>query len=306
MFDFFTPYHPLLIIFAIIALGVFCKLKRVFDEAQTTGFELYLFKIALPAYLFMSTMQADFFAQIDYDYFYSYLLSFTCVAAITFLCLFGRVNFPNLCIKMLAASYVNVAIYALPIITLVLGNPKSAVLGNLIQVVLIQPIFITILSFIKHKGSSLAHKLKHVVLNPIVLLPAVGMNLNYFSVEVPTMVLNIASTLSSGASSFALFTFGLSIGSITWGRELFEHRVLLLTVIKNVIHPMVSFAIGKYIFGLQSYWLYSLVIASSSPSAFLSYILARQFDVGADLIKRVVALSSLFSLLSLIAIVYII
>ena len=71
---------------------------------------------------------------------------------------------------------------------------------------------------------------------------------------------------------------------------------------KNILHPLVAFYIGSNLLMLDGYWLSSLVIASSAPTAFLVYLMAKQFSTDQHLIKMTVAISSMLSLVSLILI----
>jgi len=80
---------------------------------------------------------------------------------------------------------------------------------------------------------------------------------------------------------------------------LLEWALLLIVFIKNIIHPLVAFFIGNYLFHLDAYWLCSLMIAASAPTAFVVYLIAKQFSTEVDLVKRVVAISSIISLISL-------
>ncbi|MDC0348931.1 hypothetical protein OAN21_00790, partial [Alphaproteobacteria bacterium] len=54
--------------------------------------------------------------------------------------------------------------------------------------------------------------------------------------------------------------------------------------------------------GLEGYWLNSLVIAASAPTAFLVYLISKQFSTEEELVKKTIALSSVVAMISLIVI----
>lgn len=292
-------FQPLFVIFAIMLVGIICTKKKILNANQIEGFEAFLFKIAMPCYLFTSTLHHDFAQLLYTPYIYSYLLSFFAVATVAILC-FSKEAPPTVCIKILASGYVNTSIYALPVMTFLLGDPTAGILGNLIQVLLIQSLFITILSFIKHKEKSIVEKFLTAIFTPLIIMPLAGLLCNSLQFSPPTILTTVTQNLGNGASSIALFTFGLVLGGLKISKEDLSRDLLLTIFLKNIFHPMIAFFIGKYLFSLDKYWFISLLIATSAPTAFVIYLLAKQFSIEQNLIKKTVAVSSLLSLILLI------
>lgn len=290
--------ESLLVIFTIIFTGIICERRNMLNKTQIEGFELYLFKIAIPCYLFYSTSHYDLVSLIQLRYISAYLFLFFCMSIVVFL-FCRKDNISEICLKILSSSYVNSAIYTLPIITLLLVNPISAIIGNLTQVIIIQPIFIAILSFIAHKEKSILKRIIAIVSTPLVIAPIIGLLFNYFHFMPPKFIDLALQSLGKGVSSIALFVFGLSLGSIKISKKDITKELLLVVMMKNFIHPLFAFYIGKNIFSLEEYWLTSLVICGSAPPAFMVYIIAKKFSVRPDLVKNSLAISSVLSLVSL-------
>lgn len=295
-----TLIQSLLMIFTIIAIGILCEKRKVFTIHQIEGFEVFLFKIAMPSYLFTSTLNHDFATLIHIPYIFSYMLSFLVIMAIVFFYFCKTNSSSQICIKILASGYVNAAIYTLPVIIFLLKDPVAGIIGNVIQVLLIQTVFITLLSFINHKEKSIARRLLIAVSTPLIVMPALGLLCNYLQFTPPSILTSSIQSLGIGASGIALFTFGLTLGSFKIVKTDFNKELFFIIFLKNILHPVVSFLIGRYIFGLVEYWLYSLIIATSAPTAFVVYLIAKQFSIEPDLVKRVVAITSFVSLTSLI------
>ena len=237
--------QSLLIIFIIIFVGITCAKKKLLNHSQIEGFEIFLFKIAMPCYLFSSTLNHNLRVLIHSQYIFSYLLSFLAIA-ITVFSVYRKDNASSISLKVLASGYVNSAIYTLPILTFLLGDPVAGILGNILQVVLIQPIFIAILSFINHKERSVPRKILTVVASPLVAMPIIGLLCNYLGFAPPQVITMTIQNLGSSASSIALFTFGLSLASIKFSKENINRNLLFMVGIKNFIHPLIAFFIGKY------------------------------------------------------------
>jgi malonate transporter len=292
--------HSLTIIFGIISIGVFCGKKKLFHEVHIEGFELFLFKIALPCYLFSAILSNNFESLVNLPYVFCYLLSFLSVGLITTLYFFRKHSLSSTCIKILASGYVNTAIYSLPVITFLLNDPKAAVLSNLLQVVIIQSSFLIILSLSQHREQSLRQRLSNSLLTPLIILPIISILLSYYQITPHFIITTITKNLGNGASSIALFIFGLALSHINLKKEHFNKTLCFLVLIKNIFHPVIAFLLGKYIFHLEQYWLYSMVISASSPTAFIIYIIAKQFSTDTQLVKLMVAISSVVSLIFLI------
>lgn len=294
--------YSLSIIFAIMSIGFICGARQLFSDVQVEGFELFLFKVGVPCYLFSAVLNTSVTNLINLQYIYSYLLTFIIISCAAAVFLWNTNPIENVLIKSLASGYVNAAIYALPVITFLLGDPESAILGNLIQVIIIQTLFMTILNFIKHRHQSILFRILIVFKNPIVTLPIIAVVLHYNQIT-PNFLNTTATNLGNGAAGMSLFTFGLILNKVKIKREYISKELLVIVFIKNILHPIIAAFVGSYIFKLDKYWLYSLVIAASAPTAFMVYFIAKQFSIEAKTIRIIVSISSILSLFTLFFII---
>ncbi len=300
-----TLFSPLITIFIIILIGIFCYKKELFNKTQIDGFELLLFKIIMPSYLFTAAYKNDLSALLNTEYIAAYLLTFGVLAIIVTVLFINSLSTIAVCMRILAASYVNAAIYTLPVITILLKDPTAAIIGNIIQVIIIQPIFIILLNTLKHKEKSLIKKIVSVVTTPLIIMPIIGILLNYLQVTLLTPIVDAISQIGSGASGLALFAFGLTLGATKITAQCLKFDLLSVVFTKNLIHPFVAISIA-YFMKLESYWCNSLVIAASAPTAFVVYLISKQFSTEEELVKKVVALSSLIATISLVFITMVI
>ena len=78
----------------------------------------------------------------------------------------------------------------------------------------------------------------------------------------------------------ALFALGLSLGQVR--QKLLQSNqnlILILVGLKNIIHPLVAWAIGFYIFDLSTMWLGALVVVSAMPTAMNNFFSRRSIIV---------------------------
>lgn len=292
----------LLTIFLVILLGIFSYKKEVFHKSHIDGLELFLFKVALPMYLFVATYKADLVNLLELNYISAYLLTWLILAIITGIFYIKKMQLKAVLIRMLAASYVNAAIYTLPIVSILLGNPISAIIGNILQVVVIQPIFIILLNLVQSHDRSLTRRILNIVTTPLIISPILGLILNNLQLNLPLSLIDAASKIGDCASGIALFTFGLTLGSTKITRDCLKFDLLSVVFAKNILHPTVAFCVINFM-KLEGYWANSLIIASAAPTAFIVYIISKQFTINEELVKKSVALSSVLSTISLIFII---
>jgi predicted permease len=184
---------------------------------------------------------------------------------------------------------------------MLLKDPTAAILGNIIQVVVIQPIFISFLNAMRHKDKSIGKKLIGIMTTPLIILPLMGILLNYLQIHLPSPMVSAVAQMGSGASGIALFAFGLTLGTTKITKECLKFDLLGVVFAKNFLHPLIALCVA-YVIKLEGYWFNSLVIAASAPTAFVVYLISKQFSVEEETVKKVIALSSVISMISLILI----
>ena len=107
------------------------------------------------------------------------------------------------------------------------------------------------------------------------------------------------SQMGSGASGLALFAFGLHLGATKITAQCLKFDLLSVVLIKSLVHPLVAIFIA-YPMESESHWFNSLVIAASAPTAFVVYLMYKQFSTEEELVKKVVTLISLIATISLV------
>lgn len=91
-------------IFLVIVFGIFCCKQRLFDDKQIDGFELLLFKIIMPCYLFVSVYQSKLSNLMNFNYMISYLVTFMIMASIVAIVFFKNKSATETCIRILESA----------------------------------------------------------------------------------------------------------------------------------------------------------------------------------------------------------
>lgn len=291
-------YKVLFSILGTILIGYFSKQKKLFNDTHVHAFEIFLLKIGMPCYLFSVTLRQDLNVLLNFKFIFSYLASFFAMFLLG-LYLNKKYTLVKSVTMSVASGYSNTAMYTTPVIFFLFENAIAGVIANLIQVLIIQLFFLIILTFL-HGCGGLKVKIKKIFITPIIILPLLGVLLNYLKAD--TYLKNatdVIENLGTVATGLALFTFGLNLGKVNFVDALEKSQVLRIVLMKNLCHPVFAFFIGYFIFKLDKYWLSSLIVSASAPTAFVIYVISKEYGVEANIIRSAVVLTSLFSVFTL-------
>ena len=271
-------------------------IRRIFTQDHINELETFILKISLPAALFNFTLKNNLVNIFNQTYSISYLAVFIVSGLIT-LVFFNKKTSSEILTRVLCSTYVNAAIYTIPVMMCILGDAKAAVLGHLLQVVCIQPLFIIIFCLIQNKRRAI---FKNIITSPIVFMPCLGLFLNYFKISFYDGIINSIEMLAQSSTPLSLLVFGMTLGGFKISK--IDKDVVFASIIKNIIHPVVGFIIGKYFFLLEGYWLKALVLSTAAPTAFIAYLLTKNFTEDGEFAKNVVSLTSIASIPTLLII----
>jgi len=141
---------------------------------------------------------------------------------------------------------------------------------------------------------------KNVVLFGMIL----GITLNYSGIEAPLFVSNLLNPLSIIALPAILISLGFALASFQI-KEYF-HFALILTCLKNFLHPFFAFIVSKYIFEMDSMLVFIVTMAAALPSGSQSYYFSYRYNSLQNVLSANIVFSTLVSFftLSLLLIIF--
>jgi predicted permease len=114
--------------------------------------------------------------------------------------------------------------------------------------------------------------LKNVVLFGIFM----GLFLNASNISMPNILEIILTPLSKIALPAVLISLGMTLGSFKIMNNVSHY--LVLTGLKNFIHPIIAFIIGKYLFLMPSTLVIIATLAAALPSGSQTYYFSYRYD----------------------------
>ena len=142
--------------------------------------------------------------------------------------------------------------------------------------------------------------IKNIVLFGMIL----GIVLNYSGIKIPAYMENSLNIFVSLALPMVLISLGLALGNFKIIRNI--NSALILTILKNLIHPILAFCLSKFILDLDELLIIIVTMAAALPSGSQSYYFAYRYNSLKEIVSSNVVLSTFvsFFILSLLLIFF--
>ena len=125
--------------------------------------------------------------------------------------------------------------------------------------------------------SMLGSSLRSLAVNPIILSLLAGIAYGATGWSLPGPVERFTDLLGGAAAPCALFALGASLTAFSIGGDLKE--VLVVTLLKLVLHPLIMAIIAFWVFQLPPLSATVAILTAALPSGANVFILARQYNI---------------------------
>jgi malonate transporter len=296
-------------VFAVIVTGWIVGYTRYLSRALSDALVHFAYNIAMPALLIVIIAQEPSHSLINWRF----LVAFGGGSLLCFILVFGILSIrasrglASRTMHGMAASMTNTGFVALPVLEAIYG--PRAVLPAAIATVFVAVVMFPIAVILLELGQQEEHgsrtppmvTVQHVVLNPMVLSTLIGMLLSVLGLRMPGPVSAYLGILADALTPCALFAIGLGL-SID-GLRANLGRASLLSAVKLVIMPLIVYGLSVSL-GLDPLYTIAAVICAAVPTAKTAYILAGEYRCEEMLVASTVSLTTLASILSLVAWLY--
>lgn len=305
-------------IWVITAAGWGAGRTRVLGEGAQHVLGRFAFTFAMPSLLFL-TMSRSHPSAVFAPGVLVFALSLVVVFAVALA--LGRWVFRRRqadgAIGAMAAAYVNSANLGIPIALHVLGDTSFVIAAALFQLLFVTPTILLLIELDPRRtdggpgggertgAAALARRIAALpVRNPVIAASACGLALAATGVGLPQELVSPLQMLGGAGVPVALFTLGMSLTGRTGldAAGLAERGVLV--ALKTVAQPLLAYALGRWVFGLDGAALLAVAICSGLPTAQNAFIYASEYRLDTDLARDTVLLSTLVSMVSLSLIAY--
>lgn len=291
-----------LIGFAIIAVVILtgyliARFGLIGPEAHQVLSRLAFFVLS-PALLFTVLAEADLHAL------FSRQLPVAAVSAVVPMAAFlvvalavWRRKVPEATIGALSSGYLNANNIGIPVAAYVVGDAAASAPVILLQLIVFAPVALTVLDVTTSGRVSVGRILSQPVRNPLIIGSLLGLVVALADIELPEPVLAPFELVGAAAVPIILINFGMSLH----GRRLLDapgsrRDVVLAVSLKLVAMPLLAWAVGRFVFGLDGHALFVAVVLAALPTGQNVFNYAQRYRRGEVLARDAVLLSTLLSL----------
>ena len=295
-------------VFLVMGAGWAGSRLGLFATDAETAFSVFVVYCSMPCYLFLAMAHVPRELVIRGDFLAAFGLGMVAaaLAGAAIARFVGRRGFAECVLGTMGGCQTNSVYIGMPIIVMAYGTPGPVIVVSLFQVIVLTTVVVGCLELHRKRATmswrSWFELPRIAVVNPIVGASMAGIVFSLSGWPVPGVVERTGQLLGAAAIPTALFALGLALGNRrprleAGGRTL----VYLLVAVKCLLHPALTWLIGRYLFGLGEPWLSSLTIIAAMPTALNTFIFAQRYGVFVDESGRIVLLSSLVSLVTISA-----
>jgi predicted permease len=314
-------FNTIFPVFAIAAVGYLTTRIGIFKENDIRGMSTFVFNLALPVLLFNALSNLDLPPEINWNFLLSYYLVVFLIYGLSVW--LGRSTFiltpRQQGVFGIGATYSNLGLVGIPIITIGLGEEALLPLFTIIS------IHAAILWFIgtvvteradfakgtdESSGSRILaagwRSIKTLARNPIIIGLFLGLIFNRLP-QLPTPLLDTLELFGRTSLPCALFVIGGSLAVFRPAqteverltpdhhdnREMWETAVLI--ILKLLIHPLLVWILAFYFFHLDPLWTAVAVMAADMPIGINAYMFAQKYQECLRVIGTAVLISTLLA-----------
>ena len=280
-------------VFLIIGFGYLAAYAKLFDDGAVDGVMRFAQNFAAPALLFQSVAQLDLSTAFHPALFASFYAGAFAGFGLGYFGarnLFGRTAAESVAIGF-ACMFSNSLLLGVPIAERAYGT--EALSGNYAIISIHAPLLygfgITVMELVRSKGAGLSvarltsQVLRAIFSQPLVIGIIAGFAVNLSGIALPQVAWSAVDMMARTAIPAALF--GLGGVLLRYRPEGDMKCIAMVCICSLVVHPGVTYLLGRYSFGLSVPDLRSAVITGAMAPGVNAFIFASMYGVA----KRVTA-----------------
>lgn len=199
----------------------------------------------------------------------------------------------------MSASYANAGNIGVPIALYAVGTTTPVVAVLLAQLLVLAPTYLVVFSLVTRGATApadrppLARTIRGSIANPVTIATAVGAVLSLTDVALPEVLGKPIEMLGNASVPVLLLVFGMSLaGQRPLTARAHLPDVAVATAIKVVVMPVVAWALGTRVFGLDGTALLGAVVMAALPTAQNVFLFSHRFRMPTEAARDVIVATS--------------
>jgi malonate transporter len=292
------------IIGAVIAVGYVVGRIDLLGPQGHHVLSRMVFFVLTPCLLFTTISQADVHVLFSRLLVVSAAASLVAaIISVLVLTLVLKRSAAETAIGTMGGAYVNANNIGLPVATYVLGSATFVAPVLLFQLLVLTPIVLAVMDTATNRGSSLGRTIARPFTNPLLIGSALGVVVAVTGLQIPEPVMQPFVLVGGAAVPVVLISFGMSlVGSRPLQAREGRADVVLATVLKLGVMPLVAWLLGAFVFGFEGHELFVAVVLAGLPSAQNVFNYAQRYRTGVVVARDTVLVTTIVAVPVLVVI----
>ncbi len=286
-------------VFGLIALGFFLARTRIIDAAAGRGISLFVFNVAIPAFLFRSVATIGETVAAPYALWFAFFggLAIAWIVAAIVSRFVDSLNESGGAAASMATGFGNLALLGTPLALAHFGPSVAAPVGLIISIHAPALWFAATLhrEFGRHNETfsvaATARELgKQLATNAIILALVAAALWRWTGMGLHPVPDRMLAMLAEAGVPTALVALGVSLAGYSlrgaWG------GVAALIALKMVLMPAAVFVLARYAVTLPSLWIKVAVLFAAMPTGANAFLFAQRNDEAVPAVSGAIALGT--------------
>lgn len=291
-------FKQLIIMFAMLALGVWMKRSKMMSETTFKELGVFLLYVISPIVVFHGYLVAP--TQVNTM---RLLVSF----GASFVLLLMIIGIATLIyrkdgLSIFASIFTNSGFMGIPLVVALFSQEAVFVLSPFLSWLFVIQWTFGIVVVTKDPRSM---SFKKVILNPVIIATIVGIIVYFLHIPIPEVLDEFLSRIGVMLMPVAMIVLGSSFAHLSFKNVFLDARVWLMVLVRLFVLPLfvvVALSVIAKDFELVAY---TLLVAMSAPIGANVAILAQQYNKDITLAASQIMLTTLFSIISMPLMVFI-
>ncbi len=292
-------------VFSYIIIGYIIKKLNIIPNAVTKKFDYLSFNVLLPIALIVNFWLIKFPNVLIYNLIFAFFGAGIIVFIIGFFIGKKLYQFKtdDSALFGLGACFGNSVAFGIPLMYSILG-PVNA-MPYMILVLFHGIIHFTYTTLIienyRNRDQSNIIKIMKTIIgltkNIVLFGMFIGLFLNYTETPFPEILQNILKPIAKIALPTVLISLGIALGGFKIAQDI--SYSVVLTGLKNFIHPLIAFMLAKYILLMSPLLVFIVTMAAALPSGSQTYYFSYRYNSLKNIISANVVVSTFISFFTL-------
>ena len=292
-------------VFGYILFGFFVNKLQILPKKYIDYFDFTGFNILLPLALIIYFWQVSFPQINSIGLIISFFASGIFISMTGFLIGKQFLNFKtdDSALFGLASCFGNTVAMGIPLMYAVLGpiNTIPYMILVFFHGIVHFSYTVIIIEVYRNRQKSIVEIFYQILLgiikNIVLFGMIIGIILNYSNLIVPSILKEPLDIFVNLALPMVLISLGLALGNFKLRENIYG--AILLTILKNFIHPIIAFCLANFILELDDLLVIIVTMAAALPSGSQSYYFAYRYNSLKAVVSSNVVLSTFVSFFTL-------